>query len=180
MSVSGYTWGSEKGKLSSFILTFACRVHKQWRKVKLKWILHLNLKPYLVILQDESLTKLRFCMKEWTSWNCLKHHLREDEIKSTLEAIMARFLNGLRPDIVETLELQPYVEISEMVDKTIKIEQSLKRRGQLPSNYAFYTPTPMPNQPRSEHKQSNNSITSRPKWESSKGDTKIASKVSSE
>ena len=42
---------------------------------------------------------------------------------------MARFLNGLNQEIANVVELQHYVEIEEMVQKVIKIEQQLKRRG---------------------------------------------------
>ena len=69
------------------------------------------------------------------------------------EATMVRFLNGLKLQIVKRLELYPYVEIGEIIDKVVKIEQRLKRRGQPPSNYACSTPPPMPNQPMSEQKQ---------------------------
>ena len=55
--------------------------------------------------------------------------LRAD-VQEDHETTMARFLNRLRPYKAETLELQPYVEIGEMVNKTVKIEQRLKTRGQ--------------------------------------------------
>ena len=45
------------------------------------------------------------------------------------EATMARFLNGLNREIADKVELRHYVEIEEMIHKTIKIEQQLKRRG---------------------------------------------------
>ncbi|XP_071909839.1 uncharacterized protein [Coffea arabica] len=54
--------------------------------------------------------------------------LRAD-IQEDREATMARFLNGLRAEIADQMELQYYVEIEDMVEKAIKIEQRLKRRG---------------------------------------------------
>nr|XP_027098825.1 uncharacterized protein LOC113718104 [Coffea arabica] len=45
------------------------------------------------------------------------------------EATMARFLNGLRPEIAELVELQNYVDMPELIDKASKIERRLKRRG---------------------------------------------------
>ena len=55
--------------------------------------------------------------------------LRAD-VQEDHETTMARFFNRLRPSIAERLQLQPYVEIGEMVNKTVKIEQRLKTRGQ--------------------------------------------------
>ncbi|KAH9680230.1 hypothetical protein KPL71_026473 [Citrus sinensis] len=50
-------------------------------------------------------------------------------VEEDIEATMARFLNGLNWKIADKVELQHYVEIEEMVHKSIKIEQQLKRRG---------------------------------------------------
>ena len=52
---------------------------------------------------------------------------------------MAHFLNGLRAEIVEQVELQHYVELGDLVEKAIKIERRLKRRGQ-PRNYTSFHP----------------------------------------
>ena len=45
------------------------------------------------------------------------------------EATMVLFLHGLRPDIAEQVELQHFVEITDLVEKAIKVEQQFKRRG---------------------------------------------------
>ena len=50
-------------------------------------------------------------------------------VEEDREAAMARFLNSLNWEITNMAELQHYVEIEEMVHKTIKIERQLKRRG---------------------------------------------------
>ncbi|XP_024042726.1 uncharacterized protein LOC127899879 [Citrus sinensis] len=50
-------------------------------------------------------------------------------VEEDREATMARFLNGLNREIANKIELRHYVEIEEMIHKTIKIEQQLKRRG---------------------------------------------------
>ena len=65
--------------------------------------------------------------------------LRAD-ITEDREATMAHFLNGLRPEIVEQVELQHYVELSDLVKKAIKIERRLKRRGQS-RNYTNFSPS---------------------------------------
>ncbi|XP_071901292.1 uncharacterized protein [Coffea arabica] len=61
--------------------------------------------------------------------------LRADIVEDR-EATMARFLNGLRPEIVELVELQNYVDMPELIDKASKIERRLKRRGN-PRNPSF-------------------------------------------
>jgi hypothetical protein len=45
------------------------------------------------------------------------------------EAIMARFSNGLKRDIVNVVELHYYLEIEDMVYMAIKVEIQLKRQG---------------------------------------------------
>ncbi|XP_071920620.1 uncharacterized protein [Coffea arabica] len=88
--------------------------------------------------------------------------LRAD-IQEDREATMARFLNGLRVEIADQLELQYYVEIEDMVEKAIKIEQRLKRRGATRN----YNPPPQtftrPFQLRREERGSNAWNTTRPK-----------------
>ncbi|XP_071920674.1 uncharacterized protein [Coffea arabica] len=88
--------------------------------------------------------------------------LRAD-IQEDREATMARFLNGLRVEIADQLELQYYMEIEDMVEKAIKIEQRLKRRGATRN----YNPPPQtftrPFQPGREERGSNAWNTTRPK-----------------
>nr|XP_027071919.1 uncharacterized protein LOC113696736 [Coffea arabica]XP_027077003.1 uncharacterized protein LOC113700752 [Coffea arabica] len=109
--------------------------------------------------------------------------LRAD-IQEDREATMARFLNGLRVEIADQLELQYYVEIEDMVEKAIKIEQRLKRRGTTRN----YTPHPQtftrPFQPRREERGSNAWTTPKPKQDQgsssrppfTKTDSKVVSK----
>ncbi|XP_027096106.1 uncharacterized protein [Coffea arabica] len=59
----------------------------------------------------------------------MKISMLRADIQEDREATMARFLNGPRAEIADQLELQYYVEIEDMVEKAIKIEQRLKRRG---------------------------------------------------
>lgn len=44
------------------------------------------------------------------------------------EALMARFITGLNPEIGEIVELQYYLEIGYLVEKAIKIKRQLKAR----------------------------------------------------
>ena len=50
-------------------------------------------------------------------------------VEEDREATMARFLNGLNRDIANTVELQYYVELEDMVHMAIKVERQLKRKG---------------------------------------------------
>ena len=52
----------------------------------------------------------------------MKANLRED-----VEAIMARFLHGLRPEIAKVVEFQHYLDMNEMLEKAVTVEQRLKR-----------------------------------------------------
>jgi hypothetical protein len=47
------------------------------------------------------------------------------------EVTMARFLHGLDNDISNIVVLHHYVGIDDLVHQTIKVEQQLKRKGQL-------------------------------------------------
>ena len=49
-------------------------------------------------------------------------------IKKDRETTMARFLQGLKNEIANVVELQHYVEVEDIVHMAIKIEKQLKRR----------------------------------------------------
>ncbi|XP_027158067.1 uncharacterized protein LOC113759689 [Coffea eugenioides] len=55
------------------------------------------------------------------------------------ETIMTRFFSGLRLEITDEVELHHYMELKDMLEKALKIERRLKRRGQLRT---FFTPSP--------------------------------------
>ncbi|XP_071928059.1 uncharacterized protein [Coffea arabica] len=106
------------------------------------------------------------------------------DIQEDREATMARFLNGLRVEIADQLELQYYVEVEDMVEKAIKIEQRLKRRGTT-RNYNSHPQTfSRPYQPRREERGSNAWTTPNPKQDQgsssrppfTKTDPKVVSK----
>ncbi|XP_071902701.1 uncharacterized protein [Coffea arabica] len=109
--------------------------------------------------------------------------LRAD-IQEDREATMARFLNGLRVEIADQLELQYYVEIEDMVEKAIKIEQRLKRRGTTRNYNSHPQPFTRPFQPRREERGSNTWTTPKPKQDQgsssrppfTKTDSKVVSK----
>nr|XP_027103113.1 heat shock protein 90-6, mitochondrial-like [Coffea arabica] len=60
------------------------------------------------------------------NWSVDEYHkemeilMLQADVQEDPEATMARFLNGLRPDIAERVELQHYMELQELVDKAIK------------------------------------------------------------
>ena len=44
-------------------------------------------------------------------------------IEEEIEDTMARFLNGLNPDIRDVVELQKYVELDDLLHKAVRVEQ---------------------------------------------------------
>ena len=66
-------------------------------------------------------------------------------VEEDREATMARFLQGLNPDIQDKVELQHYVEIEDMVHMAITVERQLKRRGNSRSNMSSGHSTWKPN-----------------------------------
>ncbi|XP_071912327.1 uncharacterized protein [Coffea arabica] len=64
----------------------------------------------------------------------MRADVREDE-----EATMARFIWGLRAEIADVVELQHYLDMGELLDKTVKVERRLKRRGATRQNSNFQT-----------------------------------------
>ncbi|KAL5550396.1 hypothetical protein UlMin_000572 [Ulmus minor] len=50
-------------------------------------------------------------------------------VEEDREATMARFLHGLNREIADIVELQHYVELTDMVHQAIKVEEQLKRKG---------------------------------------------------
>ncbi|PON54372.1 hypothetical protein PanWU01x14_196010 [Parasponia andersonii] len=50
-------------------------------------------------------------------------------VEEDREATMARFLHSLNREIADVVEMQHYVELTDMVHQAIKVEQQLKRRN---------------------------------------------------
>ncbi|XP_062114134.1 uncharacterized protein LOC133825167 [Humulus lupulus] len=50
-------------------------------------------------------------------------------VEEDRESTMARFLHGLNREIADIVELQHYVELTDMVHQAIKVEEQLKRKG---------------------------------------------------
>ena len=50
-------------------------------------------------------------------------------VEEDREATMARFLHGLNREIVDIVEMQHYVELTDMVHQAIKMEEQFKRKG---------------------------------------------------
>ncbi|XP_027181989.1 uncharacterized protein LOC113780382 [Coffea eugenioides] len=90
--------------------------------------------------------------------------LRAD-IHEDREATMARFLSGVRSEISDQLELQYYTELEDMVEKAIKIERRLKRRGTTRNYASIYTSNQRNFQPWRDDTAVGNPTTSWPKQE---------------
>ncbi|XP_033139262.1 uncharacterized protein LOC117130602 [Brassica rapa] len=56
-------------------------------------------------------------------------------ISEDREATMARFLRGLNREIQDSVEMQHYLEMEEMLHKAILVEQQVKRKGHSRGNY---------------------------------------------
>jgi len=54
----------------------------------------------------------------------IRANVIEDE-----EVTMSRFWNGLNKDIVNVLELQPYIDVKDLVHLAIKVEKQMKRKS---------------------------------------------------
>lgn len=50
-------------------------------------------------------------------------------VEEDREATMARFLHGLNREIADIVEMQHYVELTDMVHQAIKVEEQFKRKG---------------------------------------------------
>ena len=73
-------------------------------------------------------------------------------VEEDREATMAHFLNGLNQEIAIVVELQHYVEIEEMVQKAVKLEQQLKRRGNTRPSSSLQSNSWKPSYPKKEDK----------------------------
>ncbi|KAF8095158.1 hypothetical protein N665_0339s0028 [Sinapis alba] len=59
------------------------------------------------------------------------------DISKDTEATMFRFMGGLNRHIQDTLEMQNYDDLEEMLHKAIMVEQQLKRKESSRSGYGF-------------------------------------------
>ena len=67
----------------------------------------------------------------------MKMVMMRADVCEDLEAIMAQFLRGLRTEIADIVELQHYLDLNELLDKAIKVERQIKRRGSARANSTF-------------------------------------------
>ncbi|XP_027181973.1 uncharacterized protein LOC113780366 [Coffea eugenioides] len=105
--------------------------------------------------------------------------LRAD-ITEDREATMARFLNGLRTEIAEQVELHHYVELGDLVEKAIKIERRIKRRGPTRSYFNYSPSYSRTTPPTREDKGSSSSTPSRPRLEVPKWESKATPRTAIE
>ena len=63
------------------------------------------------------------------------------DLDEDMEALMARFLNGLNTEIADKVDIQPYSNIEELLHITIKIERQIQRRSQRYSSKTFSNST---------------------------------------
>jgi hypothetical protein len=84
-------------------------------------------------------------------------------VEEDREATMARFLHGLNSEIADIVELQHYVELTDMVHQAIKVEEQFKRKGLARRGQPIATTSPWKTAPKRDEQLQN-----KPKFELSK------------
>jgi hypothetical protein len=84
-------------------------------------------------------------------------------VEEDREATMARFLHGLNREIADVVELQHYVELTDMVHQAIKVEEQFKRKGLARRGQLMATTSPWKTTPKRDKQLQN-----KPKFEPSK------------
>jgi hypothetical protein len=70
---------------------------------------------------------LKSCVKEYQK--DLEVAMIRGNVVEEEEVIMSMFLNGLNRDITNVVELQPYMDLNELMHLTIKMEKQIKRKS---------------------------------------------------
>lgn len=91
----------------------------------------------------------------------IRANVEEDE-----EATMARFLHGLNRDISDIVELQHYTQMEDLVHQAIRVEQQLKRKGQIRRSNTASNPQNWKNNTRGESSSSSKEATPESKGKS--------------
>lgn len=81
-------------------------------------------------------------------------------VEEDREATMARFLHGLNREIADIVELQHYVELTDMVHQAIKVEEQFKRKGLARRGQPMATTSPWKTAPKRDDQ-----IQNKPKFE---------------
>ena len=99
------------------------------------------------------------------------------DVQEDLEATMARVLYGLKPEIAELVELQHYLDISEMLDKAVNVKRHLKRRSSACQNTNYQAGNWRNSQPRREEEATASISRPRPRTTTPKPVPKVDTKV---
>uniref|UniRef100_A0A2N9FBE6 RNA-directed DNA polymerase n=1 Tax=Fagus sylvatica TaxID=28930 RepID=A0A2N9FBE6_FAGSY len=84
-------------------------------------------------------------------------------VEEDREATMARFLHGLNREIADIVEMQHYVELTDMVHQAIKVEEQFKRKGLVRRGQPMATTSPWKTAQKRDEQLQN-----KPKFEPSK------------
>ena len=84
-------------------------------------------------------------------------------VEEDREATMARFLHGLNREIADIVEMQHYVELTDMVHQAIKVEEQFKRKGLARRGQPMATTSPWKTAPKRDEQ-----LQYKPKFEPSK------------
>ncbi|XP_023553652.1 uncharacterized protein LOC111811140 [Cucurbita pepo subsp. pepo] len=95
------------------------------------------------------------------------------DLDEDMEALMARFLNGLNTEIADKTDLQPYSNIEELLHIAIKIERQIQRRSQRYSSKTFpnSTSTWKKDSKNIDYKHRNPEINEKPQAKFEKGES---------
>uniref|UniRef100_A0A2N9FAG5 Reverse transcriptase n=1 Tax=Fagus sylvatica TaxID=28930 RepID=A0A2N9FAG5_FAGSY len=100
----------------------------------------------------------------------VKEHYKEMEVamiranvEEDREATMARFLHGLNREIADIVEMQHYVELTDMVHQAIKVEEQFKQKGLVRRGQPMATTSSWKTTPKRDEQLQN-----KPKFEPSK------------
>ena len=75
----------------------------------------------------QTLTQGSKCVEDY--YKEMKIAMIRADVEEGREVTMARFFNGLHRNSANIVEMQYYVELTDMVHMAIKVEQQLKRKG---------------------------------------------------
>ena len=84
-------------------------------------------------------------------------------VEEDREATMARFLHSLNREIADIVEMQQYVELTDMVHQAIKVEEQFKRKGLARRGQPMATTSPWKTTPKR-----NEQLQNKPKFELNK------------
>jgi hypothetical protein len=100
-------------------------------------------------------------------------------VEKDWKATMARFLHGLNHEIADIVELQHYVELTDMVHQAIKVEEQFKRKGLARKGQPMASTSPWKTAPKRDKQLQNKpkfepSMNAKPTTATTSGNTEVS------